>query len=193
MRRFFPMSLVRASLLGLTLAGCHVVPPPSTGYLPADTFAGTAPGQDPDLAAVQEAMMAFAYPQRMRGQPACMALAVACLDAMAGQFSTSGRWITFNFFTKQEMLDARAQVRAALGIPQNAPSQSVIDQLVAASQALDKGDRRAALAALSGPDFTKGPEQTLALLSHFPFARTPAANGATMDANANFFPPDSPW
>lgn len=177
-------------LVCLALGGClHVAPAPSTGYLPADAFSTIAPGQDPAMAAVQEALVAFAYPARMQGRPAEMALAIASLDAMAGQFSTSGRWIGMDAITQQEMLDARAEVRGILGVPETAPSQSVIDQLVAASRALDEGDQKAALAALSGPDFTKTPEETLAILTHFP--RAPTANIATMDANANFFQPES--
>jgi hypothetical protein len=180
-------------LICLVSGGCglHVAPAPSTGYLPADAFSTIAEGQDPDLAAVQEAMIAFAYPTRMYGRPAEMALALASLDAMAGQFSTSGRWAGQESIPKQEMLDARSEVRDILGVPENAPSQSVIDQLMAASRALDKGDQNAALTALSGPDFTRTPEQTLAILAHFP--RAPIANGATMDANANFFPADFDW
>lgn len=184
--KHFPM----ISLVCLALAGCaHEAPAPSTGYLPADAFSGIAIGEDPALAAVEDATMAFAYPQRMQGKPAQMALAIASLDAMAGQFATGGRWIGLDAATKQQMLVARSEVRGMLGVPQNAPSQSVIDHLVAASQALDKGDQKAALAALSGPDFTRTPEQTLAILAHFP--RAPAANAATMNANLNFFPPDS--
>lgn len=186
MKRF-----LTAFLACLALGGCHVAPPPTTGYLPPAAFDKIAVGQDPDLAAVQEAMMAFAYPERMQGRPAEMALAVASLDAMAGQFSTSGRWMTMDSITQLEMLEARQEIRGILGIPGKAPSQSVIDQLVAASLALDKNDEAAALAALSGPDFTKTPAQTLAILTHFP--KAPMANVATMDANSNFFPPDSMW
>jgi len=188
------MKVMKQSLMVLAaclaLGGClHVTPAPSTGYLPADAFSTIAPGQDPDMAAVQEALVAFAYPARMQGRPAEMALAIASLDAMAGQFSTGGRWIGLDAITQQEMLDARTEVRGILGVPANAPSQSVINQLMAASRALDQGDQAAALAALSGPDFTKTPEQTLAILTHFP--RAPAANIAMVDANANFFQPES--
>lgn len=180
------------SLVCLALAGCvHEAPVPSTGYLPEDAFGNSVVGEDPAIAAVNDAMIAFAYPGRMQGKPAEMALAIASLDAMAGQFSSSGRWAGWDAVTKQEMLDARAEVRGILGVPETAPSQSVIDHLVAASHALDRGDQTAALAALSGPDFTKTPEQTLAILAHFPSVST--ANKATMDANLNFFPMDRDW
>ncbi len=182
MRRILPLLLA-----GFALAGCvHVAHVPPPGYLPEDAFGNSVVGEDPAFAAVTDAMMAFAYPQRLQGNPAGMALAIASLDAMAGQFAASGRWAGWDEMTKQEMMDARTQVRAILGVPANASSQAVIDHLVAASHALDRGDQAAALAALSGPEFTASPARTLAILSHFP--RVPAANKATMDANLNFFP-----
>jgi hypothetical protein len=181
-----------ALLLCLALCGCGAkIYAPTTGYLPDDAFATTAVGQDVALAAVQEAMYAFAYPNRMQGKPGEMALAVASLDAMAGQFSTSGRWLGMNGAVKDEMIEARSAVRAVLGIPDDAPSQAVIDQLMAASRALGNGDEKTALAALSGPVFTKTPEETLGILAAFP--PVPVANVATRDADANFFPQDSIW
>jgi|GEM_PF-1868148 len=174
-------------LLCVALAGCgQRAPAPSVGYLPADAFGNAVVGQDPATTAVDTAMIAFAYPGTMQGHPARMALAIASLDAMAGQFSAGGRWMSMDWVAQQEMLEARDRVRAILGIPQGAPSQDVIDHLVAASHALDQGDQAGALAALSGPVFTKSPEETLAILAHFP--RVPVANRATMDAVRDFFP-----
>ena len=169
------------------LAGCaYETPVPSTGYLPLDAFGNSVFGEDPALACTNAATEAFAYPAKMQGRPARMALAIASLDAMAGQFSTRGRWVGMNEVTKLQMLEARNQVRAILGVPETTQSQSLIDHLVAASHALDQDDQAAALAALSGPDFTKTPEQTLALLTNFP--RVPIANQATMAASQDFFP-----
>lgn len=169
------------------LAGCsYETPMLSTGYLPLDAFGNSIIGEDPAIAATSAATEAFAYPAKMQERPARMALAVASLDAMAGQFSTSGRWIAMDLITKMEMLDARNQVRSILGVPETTQSQSLIDHLVAASHALDQGDQTVALAALSGPDFTKTSVQTLALLTNFP--RVPDANYATMAANQNLFP-----
>ncbi|HEY1857445.1 MAG TPA: hypothetical protein VGG47_09095 [Acidocella sp.] len=156
-------------------------PLPSTGFMPQDAFGNSVIGQDPAMAAFNEALFAFSHPQMMQKRPAAMALAVASLDAMAGQFSTGGRWMAFDPLAKMEMLQARQRVRAIMGIPETAPSQAVIDQLVKASKALDAGDQAAALAALSGGVFTRPAAQTLALLTHFP--DVPVANHATMDAN----------
>jgi hypothetical protein len=179
--------LLLAPLLCLSLAGCaYETPLPSTGYLPADAFGDSVIGEDPAIAATNAATEAFAYPGKMQGRPAQMALAIASLDAMAGQFSTRGRWIAMDSLAKLQMLDARDEVRAILGVPKATQSQSLIDHLVAASHALDRGDQIAALTALSGPDFTKPPAQTLALLTNFP--KVPDANYATMAASQNLFP-----
>jgi hypothetical protein len=178
-----------APFLFIGLIGCaHEAPMPSTGYLPADAFGDSVIGEDPAIAATNAATEAFANPRMMQGRPARMALAIASLDAMAGQFSTRGRWMAMDPIAKQEMLDARNQVRDILGVPETTQSQSLIDHLVAASHALDQGDQVAALTALSGPDFTKPPVQTLALLTNFP--KVPNANYATMAASQNLFPMD---
>jgi hypothetical protein len=174
--------------LTLCLGGCALeTPPPSTGFMPQDAFGNSVIGQDPTMATFNEALFAFSHPQMMQNRPAEMALAVASLDAMAGQFSTGGRWMAFDPLAKMEMLKARERVRAILGIPETAPSQAVIDQLVKASKALDAGDHTAALAALSGGVFTQPAAQTLALLTHFP--DVPVANHATMDANRAMYAP----
>jgi hypothetical protein len=178
-----------AFLLSFSLVGCaYETSLPSTGYLPADAFGNSVIGEDPAIAAMSAATVAFAYPEKMKGLPAQMALAIASLDAMAGQFTTGGRWMAMDPIAKSEMLDARAEVRAILGAPEATQSQSLIDHLVAASHALDQGDQKAALAALSGPDFTKSPAQTLVLLANFP--KVPDANYATMTASQDLFPVD---
>ncbi len=178
-------------VIGLFLAGCAMVtPPPSTGYLPANAFDGRVIGEDPAIAATNEARWAFSHPAAMRGRPAEMALAAASLDAMAGQFSTVGRWLGMNSLTKLEMLRARKVVRAELGIRPGAASQTVIDALVTISLDLRHGDRTAALAAAGGPAFTLPPRRTLAILAHFP--ATPIAERATAAASRDLYPGGSP-
>ena len=176
-----------AVALVLGLAGCALeAPGPSVGTMPVNSFAHSAVGEDPAIAAIDDATFAFAHPQAMQGHPARMALAVASLDAMAGQFATGGRWLSMNSLAKQQMLQARLAVRARLGIPADAPSQDVVDDLVGASQALDRGDQAGAVQALTSPYFTRGPRRTLALLAHFP--PMPIANHATMFASNYLFP-----
>jgi hypothetical protein len=175
------------SVLALCLAGCALeTPPPSTGFMPRDAFGNQVIGQDLAMATFNEAFFAFSHWKMMQGRPADMAMAVASLDAMAGQFSTGGRWWAFDQIAKMQMLQARTRVRAILGISETAPSQEVIDQLVAASHALDAGDEAAALAALSGRVFTMPATQTLALLTHFPYV--PIANYATITASNDLYP-----
>lgn len=172
--------------LCLSVAGCALETSlPSTGYLPRDTFNNVI-FQDPSITATQTAAWAFAHPAAMQGQPAQMAIAIASLDAMAGQFSTRGRWSDMNSMAKLEMLRARTRVRAILGISPDLPSQTVIDALVGAAHALDRGDRAGAEQALTGPGFTMPAEQMIALLGHFP--RVPIANWATMFASQYLFP-----
>ena len=181
------LALAPAALLILALAGCGLeTPSPSTGYLPANAFGNSVTGEDPAMAAISEAAYAFAHPRYMRGKPAQMALAVACLDAMAGQFSTSGRWIGMNSLIKMQMLQARSKVRGILGIPDSVPSQTVIDAMVAASHALADGDQKTAESALAVPGFTRPPARMIATLADFP--RVPVANVATMRAQRNFLP-----
>ncbi len=185
-----PWWLVLSTLvvvMALGLSGCALEPPgPSVGYMPVNSFAQSAVGEDPAIAAINDATYAFAHPQAMQGHPARTALAVASLDAMAGQFATGGRWVGMNSLAKQEMLQARLAVRARLGIPADAPSQVVVDDLVGAEQALNRGDRAGAVQALTSRYFSLGPRRTLALLGHFP--AMPVANHATMFASNYLFP-----
>jgi len=150
--------------LAICLGGCaHETPPPSTGFLPPDAFGYALYGEDP-------AMATFGL----------------ALDAMAGQFSTNGRWMAMDPIAKMRMLQARDRVREILGIPETAPSQAVINQLVTASKALNAGDQPAAMAALTGGVFTRPAAQNLALLTHFPYV--PIADQATMNANQDLLP-----
>lgn len=179
--------LLLASIITLALAGCALeTPAPSTGRLPADTFATSIIGEDPAIAATNAATYAFAHPEAMIGHPARMAIAIASLDAMAGQFATGARWAGMNTLAKQEMLQARARVRRILGIAPGTASQTVIDALVGAAQQLRRNNRPGALTALASPGFTRPPTDTLALLGHFP--AVPLANHATSFASQYLYP-----
>lgn len=183
--------LMIVSLLALGLSGCGLAtPPPSTGFLPTDTFAGHVIGEDPAFAAMSAATGAFANPASMQGRPAKMAIAIASLDAMAGQFATGGRWLGMNPLAKRQMLAARSRVRRILGIAPGTPSQTVIDALVGAAQQLRRGNRPGVMEALSSPGFTLPPAQTLAILTDFP--PVPLANQATMFASQYLLPGGNP-
>jgi hypothetical protein len=177
------------SAICLSLAACATAPPVSAGYLPADAFANKVQGEDPTVAATNDAADAFAHPARMDGHPADMALAIASLDAIAGQFaSNSGRWAGNGQIAAQQLMHARERVREILGVPEDTQSQSLIDHLMVASHDLDNGDQQAALSALSGPDFSKPPAEVLAVLGHFPYVSS--ADSALMAASAAEFPQD---
>ncbi|MDR3521231.1 MAG: hypothetical protein P4L54_06400 [Acidocella sp.] len=177
----------------LALAGCAGVqgfnsdlPAREVGSLPTDAFGDAVVGEDPAIAAMNAATYAFAHPGAMQGQPADMALAIASLEAMAGQFATGGRWSDMNNLAKVQMLDARAKVRVVLGVTPDADCQDVIDGLVGAAQAIKRGDANGARLAVAGAEFTKGPDATLQLLAHFP--AVPAANVATQMASPYLYP-----
>ncbi len=179
--------LVMMSICLLGLAGCALeTPPPSTGYLPLDSFNQSILGEDPAIAATNAATDAFAHPAAMRGHPARMAMAIASLDAMAGQFASGARWVSMNTLAKQEMLQARSRVRRIIGVAPGTPSQTMVDAMVGAARQLRRGNRNGALAALASPGFTRKPEATLALLANFP--PVPLANHATMFASQYLYP-----
>ncbi len=174
-------------LIYTVLAGCALeTKPPSTGYLPPDAFGNSIIGEDPAIAAANDATWVFAHPAGVQGNPEAMALAAASLDAVAGQFSTSPRWVRMDTLVRLQMLQARSKVRRILGIRSGAPSQAVIDALITTSRALRRGDQRAAQAALSAPVFAFPPRRTLAILTNFPYV--PLANHATAFASQYLYP-----
>lgn len=185
-------SLAAAAVVGF-LGGCALeTPPPTTGYLPPDAFAHVVSGdQDTAFIATNEATWAFTHIDAMQGRPAQMALAVASLDAIAGQFSTRGRWMSMNSLAKLDMLDARSAVRRVLGIAAGTPSQTVIDSMMSVYHALGHGDRKAALVAVSEPAFTYPPARTLHILAHFP--HVPVAAHATRFASAYLLGGSGGW
>lgn len=159
MRR--PLALALACLL----AACE------PGYVPdaARAPAGAFGEGDQDLAAVNVAQYAFMDSGRLYGRPADGARAVAAIDYLAGQFAVSSRWSNLPDDLKGEMLSARDAVRQAAGIAPDAPSQLVVDRLTRAYRDLAAGDRQAALADLTGPAFTLGPDATLRRLGNMPY------------------------
>jgi hypothetical protein len=177
------MGPLRAACVVLALAGCaDITPPPDTAVIPASA-ALTWQG---DFPAILHAQWAWADPARTHGLPAQGALAVAEVDYLAGALSSNPGYAALSAFAKMRMLQARADVRHALGITSDAPSQAVVDAMLATQAALDAGDQAGALAALSTPIFTLGAAPTLALLGALPYVQT--ANIATaMTAQSPMF------
>lgn len=188
----------RAAALALLLAsaGCAggLVPPPyppDTARLQPGTF---ATNEDPDVAAINFAQYAFADPGRTYGRPADGARAVASVDYLAGELTTSPRWADMGPLTKQQMLQARQQVRAVVGIRPDARSQAVVDSMVAVAAAMSPngGGQPAALAALQSPIFTAPPDQIFARLANLPYIQL--ANVASQKAaNEMFGPGNTFW
>jgi len=163
-------------LAGLTVGGCGGGPPPPA-RLPPDAFGGI--NLDNDIGAINLAQWAFADAARLRGDPVDAARAAAA-DYLADELDQSPRWVGLSPIVKLQMQQARIEVRGALGILPNAPSQAVTNGLLGAAGWLQAGNPAGALAALATPIFTLGPEATLARLTDLPFLR--AANIATQRA-----------
>lgn len=170
MRRLILAVAVALSLAGCTLQRTHV----STAVMPPETGLG-----DP-VNAVQFAAWAFALPSRTRNDPLSAVKAVAALDYAAGYVNTSPVFAGFDPLISQQLLIGRSDMRRALGIPEDAPSQAVVNAMTQVMLALEAHNQRAAVAALSSPVFTLGPDRTFALLSNLPYIQM--ANIATINA-----------
>ncbi len=155
-----------AALLALTLTACAGITPPETATLPRDFTTGAG---DPTRGAVFEASGTFARPARLQGQPAAAARALATMEyltvALPQDPQLSPR---LDGLTELQLLAARREWRSALGVPETAPAQGVIDGLFVASSALEANDRGVAGAALPSGLFPVGPETTLSRLAALP-------------------------
>jgi hypothetical protein len=169
-----------SSLLCLSVAGCTVAAP---GQNPAQLPAGVyGVYQDNDIGAINQSSWAFGSPQRTVNDPVDAIKAVIAVDYLADELTISPRWVTISPFAKQEMLQARVDVRRVLGIAPDAPSQVVVNALLSAAWDLQAGNQADALHALDTPAFTMPPPQTLQILADLPYIQS--ANVATSDAAA---------
>ena len=179
----------RATLLLLLAAACTPVPPvppPSVAVLPAGTYPDAA---DQDLAAIGVAADAFADAARTYGQPVQAARAAAALDYLAGEVNVAPRWECASSQSRQQLLDARTALRAALGVPDAASSQLVVDDLLRAAAALQDNDPDAARQALASvfPD----PAGTLDRLGHLPYLQAADVAAQALSAEVNQAVPGS--
>jgi hypothetical protein len=175
------MRLQAVLLLACLLpASCTIAPPVDTSMIPPNTFGQG--GQDAVTAALNESVWAFADPSRTRNNPGEAARTVASVDFLAGDLNTSPRFVFVQPIIKYQMLQARAEVRGALGVPPTATSQELVNRLVFVTGGAYARDQSAQLAALSSPIFTLGAERTLDRLANLPYL--PMANVATLRANA---------
>jgi hypothetical protein len=170
--------------MAAALAACTVPAPIDTASLPPGVFGAG----DQDLPAVQLAQTAFVDTQRSYGNPAAGAEAVLALEYLAGEMNTGARWSGLSAGTKQDLLQARTDLRAAVGIAPDAPSQRVVDSLLQARNDLASGDTAAAEKALDNPAFPAGGAKTVEVLGNLPYVRM--ANVATREAAEEAVSPD---
>jgi hypothetical protein len=168
---------VTLAMLAPCVAACQSTPPPDTARAPTAAFGSNG---DTDVSAINIASWAFAGPANTRARPIEGAQAVAAVEYLAGELSSSPRWDFMSPLTKIQMLQARVEVRRVVGIAPQASSQQVLDALLAAASALQAHDEAAALKALTDPVFTRPAEQVLATLTNLPYL--PEANIATQHA-----------
>ncbi len=170
------MTIRLRAFLCLVVAACSVRPPPDTASLPFAAF-GT---MDNDVAAANQAAWAFAAPERTANNPVDAARAVAAIDYLAGELASNPRWLMISPLTKQQLVQARIDVRLALGIAPNARSQVVVNALLQFASEWQAGNQAAAIQTLAAPGFTLGPEATLRALGRLPYIQS--ANIASIDA-----------
>lgn len=175
---------VAFALAALLPAACaYETKPADTAVLPTGVFSPL----DQDVPAVEYARYAFSSSSRTRGNPVAGAQAVLAMDYIAGQLNTSSRWVNISALTQIQLLQGRAQARAAVGIAPGAPSQVVVNSLAAAAFDLQAGDQAKAAAALDNPAFLQPPAQTLARLTNLPYIQM--ANVSTAHAEPELFGP----
>ncbi len=124
---------------------------------------------DPDIAALVEANTILGLGAPPPATPQLAARGLADVDYIAGAFNTHIRWYEENPGAQEQILIARREIRAAIGVADATPSQALVDSLFAASAAPDDA---AMLKALANPIFTLGPEATLERLRHLPKLET---------------------
>ena len=110
---------------------------------------------------------------------------MAALDYLAGAASFNPRWAFLSADTKQQLLQAREDVRQAIGVVPGTSSQMLVNHLIAAANALTAGDQGAAVQQLGPPVFNAPGAEVLARLSKLPYL--PAAGTATTQANDETF------
>jgi hypothetical protein len=165
-----------ALLASLPLAACAAEQIPSTAQLPP-AFYGTL--VDNDTGAINEASYALGSPARTRNDPIEAIRAVVAVEYLAGELNTNPRWGSLSAMTKMQMLEARKDLRQELGIPQNAPSQAVVNALLWVMWQMQSNNQPGVMQALSVPLFSKGAQPTLQLLENLPVpasARVATAN-----------------
>lgn len=176
--------ILAASVLAVVLlSGClKYEAPPDTARLPPGAFHSNG---DQDVAALDAAALGFAH--AITGHPGRAAYAIAALDYLGGELNSNPRWVDMDALTRLEMLDWRKRMRAEVGISATASSQTVVDTMLALSDAYRTQNQAAVRQLLANPIFTVPPGQVADRLGNIPYSAN--LNAVTMRAdNASAFP-----
>lgn len=133
--------------------------------LPNDAIEGIG---DPTRAAILSSAYVFGAPATIAGRPDLGAVAAANVEHLAAEIPEGPRWVEFGPQVGLELIAARAEMRAALGIAPDAPPQAVVEALYATARAWRAGDATAAERALGAPMFRGGGRETLLTLAKLP-------------------------
>jgi hypothetical protein len=187
----------RRLLLALPLAGfvaaCTATTPPGTtpGGETVVRLGGTSFGVvfgDPARRATDEIANSIAVPSRLRGRPDELARGLGFYEYAAVALAEP-RWIDLNPMVVPRLAEGRAELRGALGIRQDAPTQVVMDSFFRTAAALSVNDRVGAERSFPPEALAVSPTEFLSRLEAVP--RLPAAErgaavaGAAMQARDN--------
>ncbi len=156
-----------ALLAAVLLAGCAGQTAWRTDTARMPLNAGGGPRLN-ESQAIALASWALRDPANTAGNPERAARAIAAEDWLAGQDMLTGQFGGYAPVDQAAWNAFRREVRAAIGVAPDAPSQLLIDRLFAAADALKAGQAEAAVAQLADPIFTLGPQRTLAALGNLP-------------------------
>jgi hypothetical protein len=168
--------VMAALLLCASVAACAPTPPPDTARVRSSQFDTNG---DVDIYSANVAQWYFADPGRARNDPVDALRAVAALDYLAGELSSNPRWTFVSPLTKDLLLNARLEVRQQIGVVPGARSQTVVDSLLAAANAMAVDQEKqgvstaagqsAAVRALDIPVFTEPGAPTLTRVIAMPY------------------------
>ena len=135
---------------------------------------------EPVSTALNLAQRTFVARSLTYGRPADAARAAAAMEYVVNAIPTDPQLFSLPADTKQGLIQGRAEVRAAIGISADAPSSLVIDRLLAAAAALERGDQEAAARELAPLVSSGTGEQMVTRLADLPYMQ--AANAWTSAA-----------
>lgn len=155
--------MIRRSAILLTLLAAAACAPAERTTLPEGVGPQGAVSRDPSVAVGQDVVAFFRQPQA--NQPATAARAIAELEWLADSLPRSPRWQNASSVGLNGLQQSRWEARRALGIPERAPTQAVINGLGAAARAIEANDQAALARALPRAAFPLGPQETVRRLS----------------------------